>query len=75
MVNRIVSNYFLTKLCPFKQVFIHKRLPPKMRGLPRGRHRGVMFGESQGVLTGVTCGDLDFGVLLLLHFRQRMCWS
>jgi len=46
-----------------------------MRGLPRGRHRGVMFGESQGELTGVTCGDLDFGVLLPLHLKQRMCWS
>lgn len=35
-------------------ILFHKRLPRKIRGLPRGKHRGVTFGESQGVLTGVT---------------------
>lgn len=44
-----------------------------MRGLPRGRHLGVTFGEAEGELHGVTRGDFDFGVLFPWHFRQRRC--
>ena len=71
----VIIIFFPNQNMPINQIFIHNRLPRKIRGLPRGRHRGVTFGESQGELTGVTRGDLDFGVLLPLHFRQRMCWS
>lgn len=46
-----------------------------MRGLARGRQRGVTFGESEGELHGVSCGDFDLRVLLTWHFLQSRCWS
>ena len=68
------------KPCELFYNIFHKCLPRKIRGLPRGRQRGVTFGESHRELRGFTCGDPDFGVPdfrvpLLWHFLQRSCWS
>ena len=39
-----------------------------MCGLPSGKQRGVTFGELQGELCGVACGETDLQVLFSQHF-------
>ena len=58
----LMSQFFIYAI--LYQTFFHWLRPRKMRGLARGRQRGVTFGESEGELHGVSCGDFDLRVFL-----------